>query len=96
MGVAEAWRVQPSLGCHDEQTTSHSISQAQLAQHSHSASECSEVAAAPWMSEGEAGHGLLPGSEEGDPAGAWDTLMTAKLLQRPLLLGCQEFSLFVK
>lgn len=96
MGVGEAWGVQPSLGCHDEQTTRDSISLEQQAQRLRSASECSEAAAAPWGSEGEAGSGLLPGSEEGGPARAWDTLMRAKLLQRPLFLGCQEFLLFVK
>lgn len=96
MGVGEAWGVQLSLGCHDEQTTRDSISLEQPAQRSRSASECSEAAAAPWRSEGEAGSGLLPGSEEGGPAGAWDTLRRAKLLQRPLFLGCQEFLLFIR
>lgn len=42
------------------------------------------------MAEGEAGSRLLPGREEGVQLEPGTQLMRAKLLQRPLLLGCQE------
>lgn len=42
------------------------------------------------MAEGEAGSRLLPGREEGVQLEPGTQLMRAKLLQRPLLLSCQE------